>query len=174
MPGSRITWVIGCAVVALIVVAGIDARRSPDDKATASATTAVTTTPFTPTTTVVTDVDDEAAERTNFVKNQDPEDWWMKPATRCLPAAETSSRSASRLFATWRRWLFRDASSARRPRLSSGLPLLSGRPQGRSRSTAARLERAPSLHRRPLPRSTRHPPTLGRFPVSRGRCSPRS
>lgn len=74
MPGSRITWVIGGAVVALIVVAGIDALRLPDDKATASATTAVTTTPFSPTTTVVTDIDDEAAEHTNFVMNQDPED----------------------------------------------------------------------------------------------------
>jgi hypothetical protein len=55
-------------------LAGIDALRSRDDKATASATTAVTTRPFSPTTTVVTDVDDEAAEHTNFVMNQDPED----------------------------------------------------------------------------------------------------
>lgn len=39
MPGSRITWIIGGAVVVLIVVAGVDALRSPEDEATASPTT---------------------------------------------------------------------------------------------------------------------------------------
>jgi hypothetical protein len=82
---SRITWIIGVAMVALVAVAGIDALRAPNDKATASATTAVTTTPFSPTTTVVTDVVDQPAERTYFVLNQDPEDL-VDEAGNPLPA----------------------------------------------------------------------------------------
>jgi hypothetical protein len=74
MPGSRITWFIGGAVVALVVVAGVDALRSPEDEATASPTTAATTQPFSPTTTVVTVIDDEAGEGHNFVMNQAPEE----------------------------------------------------------------------------------------------------
>jgi hypothetical protein len=74
MPRSRITWVIGGAVVAPIAVAAVDAVRSPDDEANASATTAATTAPFSPTTTVVRVIDDEAAKDNNFVMNQDPED----------------------------------------------------------------------------------------------------
>jgi hypothetical protein len=37
--GSPLTWVVGGAVVALIVVASVDALRSPDNEAAASATT---------------------------------------------------------------------------------------------------------------------------------------
>ncbi len=73
MPGSRITWVIGGAVVALIVVASVDALRSPDDGAATSATAGVTTARFSPTTTVVTVIDDEA-EGNDFVRNQAPDD----------------------------------------------------------------------------------------------------
>jgi hypothetical protein len=44
MPGARVTWVIGGAVVALVVVAGVDALRSPDDETSQLAMTAGTTT----------------------------------------------------------------------------------------------------------------------------------
>jgi hypothetical protein len=74
VPRSRITWIIGVALVALIVVAGVDALRSPDDKATASATMPATTRPFSPTASVVTVMDGELAEHTGFVMNQDPKD----------------------------------------------------------------------------------------------------
>jgi hypothetical protein len=50
----RITWIIGGAVVALIVAAGVDALRPTGGPERATA--GETTTPFSPTTTVVTDV----------------------------------------------------------------------------------------------------------------------
>jgi putative effector of murein hydrolase len=42
---TRITWLIAGGVVALLVVAGIDALRSSDSEATASTRPASTTTP---------------------------------------------------------------------------------------------------------------------------------
>lgn len=85
MPGSRITWIIGGAVVVLIAVAAIDALRSPEDEATASPTTAATTEPFSPTTTVVTVMDEEAGEGNDFVMNEAPDDF-VDEAGNPLPA----------------------------------------------------------------------------------------
>jgi hypothetical protein len=92
MHGSRITWAIGGAVVALIVVAGVDALRSPDDGAATSATAGVTTTPFFPTTTVVTVIDDQDIDDqdqgTPSVLNQAPEeevDEAGNPLPACSP-----------------------------------------------------------------------------------------
>ena len=75
MPGSRITWIIGGALVLLIAVAGVDALRSPEDEATASPTTPATATPFSATTTVVTVMDKEAGESKDFVMNEAPDEF---------------------------------------------------------------------------------------------------
>jgi hypothetical protein len=93
MPRSRITWVIGGAVVALIVVAGVDALRSPDEEAAASATTAVTTIPFSPTTTVITVIDDQD-EHAPSMTNQKPEDV-VDAAGNPLPACSREQLTVS-------------------------------------------------------------------------------
>jgi hypothetical protein len=93
MPGSRITWVIGGAVVAVIVVAGIDALRSPDDGTDTSATTAVTTPPFSPTTTVVRVIDDQNL-RAPSVMNQAPEEE-VDQAGNPLPACSREQLTVS-------------------------------------------------------------------------------
>ena len=81
---SRVTWIIFAALVVLIVVAGLDALRSPDKATSASTTTAAKTAAFSPTTTVVTVVE-EGLDDAHFVMDQAAEDM-VDEAGNPLPA----------------------------------------------------------------------------------------